>query len=43
MGNYQSRNKIVLDKVLHTTSLTIEAEHPSSLTPAAVFEINCYS
>jgi hypothetical protein len=42
-GNYQSRNKIVLDEVLVTTSLTFEVEHPSSLTPAAIFEIRCYS
>ena len=42
-ANYLSRNKIVLDEPLLTSSLTIEAEHPSGLTPAAIFEICCYS
>ena len=41
--NHQSRNKIVLDESLLTSSLTIEAEHPSTLTPAAIFEIRCFS
>jgi len=42
-ANHQTRNKIVLDETLVTSSLTIEAEHPSALTPAAIFEIRCYS
>jgi len=42
-ANYQSRNKIVLDETLVTGSITIEADHPSDLTPAAIFEISCYS
>jgi len=42
-ANYQSRNKIVLNEPLLTSSLTIEAEHPCGLTPAAIFEICCYS
>lgn len=40
--NYESRNKVVLNEILVTTELIIEVEHPSSLTPAAVFEIRCY-
>ena len=42
-GNYQSRNRIVLSEPLITTRLTIEAEHPSLLTPAAIFDIRCFS
>jgi len=42
-GNYQSRNRIVLDEAIVTNGLTIRVEHPSPLTPAAIFEISCYS
>ena len=42
-GNYQTRNHIVLNETLVTSRLTIEAEHPSALTPAAIFDIRCFS
>lgn len=41
-GNYQTINKIVLDKPVTTTRLTITTEHPSADTPAAIFEVLCY-
>ncbi len=41
-GNYQTRNTIILDDVVHTSKIIIEAEHPSEKTPAAIFEIRCY-
>ncbi len=40
--NHQSRNTIVLDKPVTTSRLTIRSEHPSALSPAALFEVRCY-
>lgn len=42
-GNYQSRNTIVLDNPVTTSKIIIEAEHPSEKTPAAIFQVCCYS
>ncbi|MFT3936194.1 MAG: FAD-dependent oxidoreductase [Chitinophagaceae bacterium] len=42
-NNHQSRNKIALKNAVITNRLTVEAEHPSALTPAAIFEIRCFS
>lgn len=41
-GNHQTINRIILDKAVHTRTLTLEVEHPSADVPAAVFEILCY-
>ena len=41
--NYQTRNEIVFEEALVTTRLTVEVEHPSPHTPAAIFEIHCYA
>jgi hypothetical protein len=42
-GNYQSVNTIVFKEPLHTRQLTVQLEHPSATTPAALFEIRCYA
>ncbi len=41
-GNHETRNTIIFDTALHTTSLHIRVEHPSTTTPAAIFEVRCY-
>lgn len=41
-GNYQTINKIVFASPVNTKRLTLQVEHPSSETPAAIFEILCY-
>jgi hypothetical protein len=43
IGNYQTINKIKLDKPLKTSELMVELEHPNKSTPAAIFSIRCYS
>ena len=40
-GNYQSRNRIVLEGLV-TRAITVEAEHPSHRVPASLFAIRCY-
>lgn len=42
-NNYQTRNHITLDGSITTSSLTIEVDHPSADTPAAVFSVCCMS
>jgi len=39
--NYQTINRIILDKPIQTKTLTFAVEHPSAHTPAAIFEILC--
>jgi hypothetical protein len=41
--NYQTINRIILDKAIHTHKLVLEVSHPSQHVPAAVFEIQCYA
>ncbi|MEO5995173.1 MAG: FAD-dependent oxidoreductase [Chitinophagaceae bacterium] len=41
--NYQTLNRIIFDPPLFTRQLTIAVEHPSGDTPAAIFEVLCYS
>lgn len=41
-NNYQTIDRIVLDKPVTTSSLVLEVEHPSADSPAAVFEVLCY-
>jgi len=41
-ANHQARNKITFEEPVVTGSLKVEVEHPSSQTPAAIFEIRCY-
>lgn len=41
-GNYQTMNEIVFDSPVNTKRLTLQVEHPSADTPAAIFEILCY-
>ncbi len=38
-GNYQTINKIEFDQKISTTKLVVEVEHPSTTTPASIFEI----
>ncbi|MFY0628535.1 MAG: FAD-dependent oxidoreductase [Reichenbachiella sp.] len=40
-GNYQTINRIELEKPIVTNGLVIEVEHPSAHVPAAIFEILC--
>ncbi len=40
--NYQTHNRIRLNRPLTTSKLIIEVEHPSSQVPAAVFAVRCY-
>ncbi len=40
--NYQTMNNIVFNEPIFTTQLTVQLEHPSANTPAALFEIRCY-
>lgn len=42
-GNYQTRNQLVFAEPLRTMRLTIEAEHPSAETPAAIFDVRCFN
>jgi len=42
-GNHQTRNTIRLDRPITTRQLTIEARHPSTLVPAAIFQVRCYA
>ncbi|MHA4812388.1 FAD-dependent oxidoreductase [Flavitalea flava] len=42
-GNYQTIQVIDLAQPVTTKQLTIAVEHPSSETPAAIFEILCYA
>ncbi len=41
-GNHQTRNVIVFDSSIQTSSLKIRLAHPSSDSPAALFEVRCY-
>jgi hypothetical protein len=41
-GNYQTIRIIVFPEPVHTRELRVVLEHPSSDTPAAIFEILCY-
>ena len=40
--NYQTVNKVKLTKTIQTDTLVIELDHPSTLVPAAVFEIQIH-
>lgn len=40
--NHQTRNVVVFDAPIHTSSLTIKMTHPSADSPAALFEVRCY-
>ena len=42
-GNYQTINRIHLEKPSKTSKLTFHFEHPSKETPAALFAVRCYS
>lgn len=42
-GNYQTRNVIRFETPLRTKQVKINLEHPSTLTPAALFSVRCYS
>lgn len=42
-GNYQTINRINLEKTIVTKELTVFVEHPSDKIPAALFSIRCYS
>lgn len=41
-NNYQTRNRIDLEKPLSISFLVIEADHPSADTPAAIFSVSCF-
>lgn len=41
-GNYQTRNEIIFEHPVSTSSVRIEMEHPSELTPASIFEVRAY-
>lgn len=41
-GNYQTRNTIYFEEGAHTTQIKIAPQHPSSTTPAALFEVLCF-
>lgn len=40
--NHQTRNAIVFDVPVKTSSLKIRLKHPSVTSPAAIFEVRCY-
>jgi hypothetical protein len=40
--NYQTLNSIRFTEPVHTKSLVIEVEHPSTDVPAAIFSVRCY-
>lgn len=40
--NYQTINRVVFDKPLQTTKLTLDVKRPSSNVPASVFQVQCY-
>ncbi|WP_373515810.1 FAD-dependent oxidoreductase [Persicitalea sp.] len=42
MDNHQTRNIIVFDSPVETTTLKIKLAHPSTTSPAALFEVRCY-
>lgn len=42
-GNYQSMNRIELDRPITTSALTIVVERPSDNVPASLFSVRCYS
>lgn len=42
-GNYQTQHIIILPEAIQTTTLRIELEHPSAQSPAALFEVRCYT
>ncbi|SEW32582.1 FAD-dependent oxidoreductase [Chitinophaga arvensicola] len=42
-GNYQTRNEIDFPETVITSCLTIKTAHPSTNTPAAIFEIRCFA
>ncbi|RBQ11892.1 FAD-dependent oxidoreductase [Pedobacter miscanthi] len=42
-GNYQTRNVIRFDSPVRTKQIKINLEHPSALTPAALFSVRCYA
>ncbi|WP_316837280.1 FAD-dependent oxidoreductase [Pedobacter nutrimenti] len=41
-GNHQTRNEIIFEDSVYTSSIRIEVEHPSEQTPASIFEIRAY-
>jgi hypothetical protein len=41
--NYQTINRIIFDEPVYTRQLSIAVEHPSQDSPAAIFELLCYS
>jgi hypothetical protein len=41
-NNYQTKNTIVFEQAIFTSSITIELTHPSENTPAALFSVRCY-
>lgn len=42
-NNHQTRNIVVFDTPIETTKLKIRLNHPSANSPAALFEVRCYS
>lgn len=42
VDNHQSQRRIDFAETVHTKSLRIEVEHPSTLVPAALLEVRCY-
>jgi hypothetical protein len=40
--NHQTRNSIDFDQPITTSQLTLQLQHPSATTPAALFEVRCY-
>lgn len=42
-GNYQSMNRIELDRPITTSALTIVMERPSENVPASLFSVRCYN
>jgi hypothetical protein len=42
-GNYQTRNVIKFDSPVYIKQIKINLEHPSALTPAALFSVRCYA
>ncbi|HMR19544.1 MAG TPA: FAD-dependent oxidoreductase, partial [Sphingobacterium sp.] len=41
-GNYQTINRVNLEKILVTKELTVFVKHPTDNIPAALFAIRCY-
>lgn len=42
LGNYQTVNKIILDKSIKTNALKVYLEHPHANVPAALFEVQIF-